>query len=110
MADGLTGMSVLRGGALAAQKGLWESARTDATAIVAKAQESFQAVADGGSGNLKRQFEVVGWALDGLKAFAPGLLDKVIDVALVGTDVATETAPEGVNEPVLVKSNETFLA
>lgn len=98
VADGLTGMSVLRGGALAAQKGLWESARTDATAIVAKAQESFQAVADGGSGNLKRQFEVVGWALDGLKAFAPGLLDKVIDVALVGTDVATETAPEGVNE------------
>ena len=86
-------MSLLRGGAVVAQQKLWEAAREDVAGIVKSATSGFQDSAEGAGGDLNYAFSVTGWALKGIKLFAPGIAGKAIDLASLGVEVAKGSAP-----------------
>ncbi len=91
------GISLVLGSALAAEAGLWESARKGVAGIVAAARDASRNLADSGSsGNVKAVLDVAGWAVKGAKAFLPGA-GAVLEVASIGIQILSGT-PAGSRE------------
>ncbi|WP_244303061.1 hypothetical protein [Leucobacter coleopterorum] len=96
---GLLTISVLRGGVVTSQREIWNAARADVLEVVKKGLNGFNKVSTGSGFEFQQVFEVVDWAVEGVKQFAPGLVDGLIDGIEYISNGKDFLFPDKVDEP-----------
>lgn len=94
---GMHGISLVLGGAMASEEGIWTAARqTVADAVAGALSASESLAASGSSGSPAVALAIAGWAAKGAKIFVPGA-GPVLEVAGLGIEIisgSTEVATE----------------
>lgn len=90
---GFHAISLVRGSAIAAQEGLWRSARESVDTILEQSRAAFDAVAAGDAITWEEVVQVVGWAAKGAKIFVTGGAAAAFEVTGLALDVVKATAP-----------------
>lgn len=85
-------ITVILGGALAAQQGMWEAARETVTDIVTSATDAFNKSANNGGGDWHVLLKVAGYAVAGVSIFATGGAATTLAVAGLGLTILDDSA------------------
>ncbi|QAY72517.1 hypothetical protein ET445_03335 [Agromyces protaetiae] len=89
--SGYHGLSIIIGGALSAEQGLWTTARNDVGKIFGTAMTTAKGIAAAGtSPNVPLALDIAGWAVDGLGIFYPGA-GPVLEAIGLGLEVVSAT-------------------
>ena len=108
---GLQGISLVQGAAIAAEQGLWDSAREVVVEIVEKATRQMEAIYAGGApGSWNVALTVAGWAVKGVQAFASGGVSGALEVAGLGLEILNGAEVGEVRQDFVGSEVETALA